>query len=166
MKKTIVSAFRFSSLAAIVLALLVSQAARAAGDEKEAVKAAQAQFYSALNKMFTGDVAPMKKVWAHTKDVTYMGPGGGIQTGWDKVLKEWEKQAAMKLGGTVKPTKASIVIGKDLAVLQNYEVGKNTNAAGKTEKISIRATNVFRNTSGGWKMISHHTDLIPYLEKK
>jgi len=32
-----------------------------------------------------------------------MGPGGGFWIGWDQVLVDWEAQAAMKLGGEVKP---------------------------------------------------------------
>jgi hypothetical protein len=30
--------------------------------------------------------------------------------------------------------------------------------------VSIRATNLFRKESGAWKMIGHHTDLLPFLE--
>jgi len=28
--------------------------------------------------------------------------------------------------------------------------------------VSIRATNVFRKEGGQWKMIGHHTDLLPF----
>jgi ketosteroid isomerase-like protein len=31
------------------------------------------------------------------------------------------------------------------------------------EKVSIRATNIYRKENGQWKMIGHHTDLLPYL---
>jgi ketosteroid isomerase-like protein len=81
------------------------------------------------------------------------------------VLANWEVQAAMKLGGKVEPVDMRITIGKDLAVTQNYEKGENTNADGKTQSVSIRATNLFRKENGKWKMISHHTDLLPYLKK-
>jgi ketosteroid isomerase-like protein len=94
-----------------------------------------------------------------------MSPGGGFQVGWKKVLPVWKKQAAMKLGGSVEPAQIHVVIGKEIAVVQNYENGKNTNAAGKPQKVSIRATNVFRKENGKWKMIAHHTDLLPYLAK-
>jgi ketosteroid isomerase-like protein len=145
-------------------AAVVTVAATArAGDEK-GVGEANAQFYAALNAMFTGDVAPMKAVWSHREDVTYMGPGGGLEVGWAPVLALWEKQAAMKLGGSVKPTQTHITVGSDLAVVSTVEQGENTNADGKTEKVSIRATNSFRKENGSWKMIGHHTDLLPYLE--
>ena len=78
-----------------------------------------------------------------------------------------ENQAAKKFGGSVMPKNMHIVAGKNLAVVQNYEEGRNLHAiAGKPAKVFIRATNVFRKEAGKWKMIGHHTDLISYLEKK
>jgi len=53
-------------------------------DEKE-VKEAVSQFYVALNKMFKGNIDPMKEVWSHADDVTYMGPTGGMKVGWELV---------------------------------------------------------------------------------
>lgn len=142
-----------------------AMARRASADDEKAVMNAAAQFYTALNLMFTGDLSQMKEVWSHADDVTYMGPGGGFQVGWDHVLKIWEEQAAMKLGGKVEPAEMRIAVGQDIAVTQNYEKGENTNAKGETQKVSIRATNVFRKENGKWRMISHHTDLLPFLEK-
>ncbi|MBI1882836.1 MAG: nuclear transport factor 2 family protein [Chlamydiae bacterium] len=134
-------------------------------DKKTAVLKAAEQFYVALNALFTGEVAPMKEVWSHAEDVTYMGPGGGFQIGWTQVLASWEEQAAMKLGGKVTPDRMQITIGKDIALTHNYEIGENVDKDGNTKKVSIRATNVFRKEGGLWKMIGHHTDLLPYLEK-
>jgi ketosteroid isomerase-like protein len=142
-----------------------AKSARAAEGDKQAVVAAAAQFYAALNQMFTGDLRQMKEVWSHADDVTYMGPGGGFQVGWGQVLKNWEAQAALKLGGKVEAADMRIVVGRDIAVVHDYEKGENTNLKGGVEKVSIRATNVFRKEGGKWKMIGHHTDLLPYLKK-
>jgi ketosteroid isomerase-like protein len=57
------------------------------------------------------------------------------------------------------------MVGPEVAVVQNYEKGENTNADGKPQVVSIRATSVFRKEGGQWKMIGHHTDPLPYLEK-
>lgn len=132
--------------------------------EKE-VLAANDQFYAALNTLFTGELAPMNAIWSHANDVTYMGPVGGFQVGWDAVRKDWEAQAAMKLGGKLEATEMRVTAGKDLAVVSNYEKGENTNAKGEVQKVSIRATNVFRKEGGKWKMIGHHTDLLPQMAK-
>ena len=156
----------FVSVCVVAVSLCVAvKRSDASTEDVQAVRQAVAQFYAALNTMFTGELGPMKEVWSHANDVTYMGPGGGFQVGWDQVLANWEAQAAMKLGGKVEPMDMRITVGQDLAVTQNYEKGENTNADGKTQTVSIRATNLFRKENGKWKMIGHHTDLLPYLKK-
>jgi PAS domain S-box-containing protein len=131
----------------------------AAGD----VLAANDRFYVALNTMFTGQLAPMIASWSHGDDVTYMGPAGGFQVGWEAVRQEWEAQAAMKLGGKVVHSETQVTAGNTLAVVSNYEKGENTNAKGEIQKVSIRATNIFRKEGGLWKMIGHHVDLLPQM---
>ena len=148
-----------------VAGIVAPAVARASAADEKAVVEAVGQFYVALNALFTGDVKPMTEVWSHAEDVTYMGPGGGLQVGWDRVLADWEAQAAKKLGGEVRPGQMQITVGQEIALTANYETGENTNAEGKPQKVSIRATNIFRKEDGKWKMIGHHTDLLPYLEK-
>jgi ketosteroid isomerase-like protein len=133
--------------------------------DTEAVRTATEEFYSALNAMFTGELGSMKKVWSHKDDVTYMGAGGGIRLGWEQVLADWDTQASLKLGGKVGPEEMQITVGRDLAIVSNYEIGQNVAADGKLQKVKIRATNLFRNESGKWKMIGHHTDILPFLLK-
>jgi PAS domain S-box-containing protein len=130
--------------------------------EKE-VLAVNDQFYAALNTLFTGELAPMSEVWSHAADVTYMGPVGGFQVGWEAVQKDWEAQAAMKLGGSVEAVDVYVTAGKELAMVSNYEKGENTNANGEIQKVSIRATNLYRKEDGQWKMIGHHVDLLPQM---
>ena len=132
--------------------------------EKE-VLAVNAQFYAALNALFSGELAPMTAVWSHAKDVTYMGPVGGFQVGWEAVHKDWEAQAAMKLGGKVIASGMQVTAGKDLAIVSDIETGKNTNVKGEPQKVAIRATNLFRKEDGQWKMIGHHVDLLPRMAK-
>lgn len=133
--------------------------------DERPVQTAVTQFYTALNAMFNGDLAPMDAIWSHADDVTYMGPIGGYRVGWEQVRADWQEQAAQKLGGMVKPEAVRITMGEELAVVHNYEKGENSNAEGNPAKVSIRATNVFRKEGGKWKMIGHHTDLLPFLVK-
>ena len=69
----------------------------------------------------------------------------------------------MKLGGRVTASGIRITAGRELAVVANYEKGENTNARGAVQKVSIRATNLFRKEDGKWKMIGHHVDLLPKM---
>jgi ketosteroid isomerase-like protein len=163
MRRTLTARWSIGVLAVAMLTLARTTHASAA-DEK-AVGEATARFYSALNTMFTGDVGPMKEVWSHAADVTYMGPGGGFQVGWSQVQATWEEQAARKLGGAIKPEGMQTTVGRDVAIVNTYEQGENTNADGQPAKVSIRATNLFRKEGGKWRMIGHHTDLLPFLQK-
>lgn len=149
---------------AVAMLMVARTTSYASERQEKAVEEAVTGFYAALNDVFKGDVGPMKKVWSHANDVTYMGPTGGFEVGWNQVLADWEKQANMKLGGKVEPEDMRITIGQDIAVTNNYEKGENTNVEGQSGKVSIRATNVFRKEHGKWKMIGHHTDLLPFLK--
>jgi ketosteroid isomerase-like protein len=159
-------------LVSLTAMLLASAACFAASptssltDDTKAVEQATAQFYTSLNAMFTGDAGPMQEIWSHADDVTYMSPAGGFQVGWDAVRDKWEEQAALKLGGKVEPSELRTTVGNDLAFTQCYERGENLDSQGRTMQVSIRATNLFRKENGQWKMIGHHTDLLPFLEKE
>jgi len=158
------SALALATFMLAVAGLVPLSAARAAQPEEQAVRQATDEFYAALNAMFEGNVEPMKSVWSHADDVTYMGPDGKFTIGWDQVLADWQRQAAMKLGGTIRPEGIHVTVGQDLATVECYEVGENI-IAGKPQAVSLRATDVFRNENGQWKMIGHHTDTLPFLEQ-
>jgi ketosteroid isomerase-like protein len=150
-----------AALGGMILAACGRDCAKPA--DKSEILAANDAFYAALNALFTGDAAPIKDVWSHSDDITYMGPQGGLDTGWQAIGKMWDDVAAARLGGKVAPVDVHVNAGWKLAVVVNVEVGENTNANGKTAQVSIRATNVYRKEGGAWKMIGHHTDLLPYM---
>ena len=164
--KEMIMCHRFLSglLVVTAMALMTARAAQAADDDMQAVKAANVTFHDALNTLFTGDAAPMKAIWSHADDVTYMGPVGGMQVGWTQVESYWDKQAAKKLGGKVDPVDVHITASPTLAVVHYYEKGENV-IAGKRQPVNIRATTTFRKEGGQWKVIGHHTDTLAYLQK-
>ncbi|MGA0839033.1 MAG: YybH family protein [Pseudomonadales bacterium] len=127
------------------------------------VEEATANFYQALNVMFTGDGGPMKEAWSHADDITYMGPGGNYLVGWRDIEKEWDAQTARKLGGRVTPTDLHTTESGDLAVINCIESGENA-VGGKSEVVKIRSSTVFRREAGIWKVIGHQTDKLGFLE--
>ena len=151
-------------LAMLAMALMSAGPAQAADDDTQAVRAAVATFHDALNTLFTGDAAPMKAIWSHADDVTYMGPVCGMQVGWTQVEPYWDKQAAKKLGGKVDPVDVHITASPTLAVVHYYEKGENV-IDGKPQPVNIRATTTFCNEGGKWKVIGHHTYMLSFLQK-
>jgi ketosteroid isomerase-like protein len=153
--------------AALALVFAATVSARDAGVDQaneSTVQEATAGFYTALNAMFAGDGEPMKEVWSHAEDVTFMGPDGSVNVGWNEVLANWEVQTKLKLGGEIRCELIMATVGEDLAVVQCREVGENV-IDGKPIAVSLRATNVFRKENGAWKMIGHQTDKLPFLQK-
>jgi len=156
--------FAFALAAVLVIAPLA--AAEDYNEDTRAVEHASYEFYASLNKLFEGDVAPMINIWSHADDVSYMGPAGGFQVGWERVRAQWEEQAALKLGGKIEPDNTRITVGDDIAFVQAYEQGDNVDPQGKLVQVSIRATTIFRKEAGQWRVIAHQTDLIPQLEQE
>ncbi len=109
----------------------------------------------------------MEALWSQADDVTYMGPDGGYLEGWPQVFKNWQEQAALKMGdkgGSVTPEKIRITVGDSIAVVHNLEIGR-ANVRGRMATVSLRATNLYRKENGAWKQIGHHADLLPPLVK-
>ena len=122
------------------------------------------QFYSAHNDIFEGNLAPMEEIWSHSEDVTYMSPIGGILVGYEAAIDSWRKQAGLNLRGHVEPYEMHVVEGVDIGICYNYIRGTNYEVDGKEVHPNIRATTVYRKENGEWKVISHHTDLMDWLE--
>ncbi|MBA2435634.1 MAG: nuclear transport factor 2 family protein [Chthoniobacterales bacterium] len=151
------------TILSLLLVLSIAGTVARADNDLAEVKAANDSFYSALNAVFTGDPAPMLEAWSHKDDVLYTGPMGGYQVGWKAISAVWTEQAALKIGGKVSPENVHIILGDDIAVACNYEVGSNLAPDGKRVDVNIRATNIYREEGGQWKMIHHHTDILPFL---
>lgn len=105
----------------------------------------------------------MEQVWSHADDVTYLGPQGGLLVGWNKILEAWKEQARLRLKGKIDLQEVHIIREGNIGIMQCYEIGSN-NFKGKNESVKIRALNIFRKENGTWKMISHQTDLLSFLQ--
>jgi ketosteroid isomerase-like protein len=128
------------------------------------VREAYARFGVALHAIFEGDAAPMEGLWSHADDVTFMGPQGGVLTGWPAIRDLWRQQASLKLNGHVDFSNLHVHAGPTLAVAGGEIIGELM-VDGKPQPVSIRATSVFRKERGAWKMIGHHADLLPFLHR-
>ena len=147
-------------LAVLFLVAMAIPNSLAAHDKHKDVTHAVDAFYTALNQLLAGDVSAMKELWSHADDITYLSPAGGIKTGWQTVLADWQAQADLKLNGRVEAKDVHITQNGNLAVVVNYEVGSIKDPDGNMQKIEIRATSTFRKEGGSWKMIGHHADRL------
>lgn len=123
----------------------------------DSIKTASEAFYAALNSVFNKDPNPMRAVWLHSDEVTAMRPNGGREVGWKALWQAWQDVAGIFEGGEVEMTEQFIVQHEDLA----YEIGLEKGIfypGGKRVEVAHRATNIYRRSADGWKIIHHHTD--------
>jgi len=157
------------SLLSVALLLIGAGAAGAVegqeGVAEAEVRQASDRFYAALDSMFTGDMKGMEEIWSHAADVTDMGPFGGREMGWDAVQATFAGEAKRKLGGHVVCKDMLVRASGDFGYTICNEHGQNMTAAGKPVVVEHRATNVFRRESGQWKLVHHHTDINPVLQR-
>jgi ketosteroid isomerase-like protein len=124
---------------------------------EDEVRAASEKFYSALNRMLSGDAGPLGDIWSHSATVTTMHPIGGREVGWDQVGRSWEQLAKLATQGQVRLSDQFIQVAGDMA----YELGvehPQLTLGGQPVTGDIRVTNIYRRESGAWKIVHHHTD--------
>ncbi len=131
--------------------------------DQDEVKAADERFFAALNAMFAGSIAEMEAVWSKADDVVYMGPQPELfHVGWKVTDQDWVKQAATKMGGTIEVERRHMTAGETLAVVHHVAKTTNRDPDGNQVAFTMRGTNVFRREDGGWKLIAHHSDPLPF----
>ena len=88
----------------------------AATSDAAAIETAVVEFHDALNVLFKGDAGPMKTLWSHANDTTYMGPMGDFDLGWSAISSLLDEQAKLQLGGKVVAENIHVAASPSLAV--------------------------------------------------
>jgi ketosteroid isomerase-like protein len=109
-------------------------------------------------RISNGDAGLLGDIGSHSPNVTTMHPIGGLEIGWDKVRKTWKRVAKLTKAGKVRLSNQFIQVAGDVAYELGVERGQFT-LAGKKVKIADRVTNIYRQETGAWKIVHHHTDI-------
>ncbi len=123
------------------------------------------QFYAAYNQVANGDPEPMLALWSHAPYVSAMHTLGDSELGWEKVEAEWRRVSGTMTRGEIAFEQFQEHGSGDVA----YVVGIETGAIEVNEQVvefRIRVTNIFELQDGTWKVIHHHGDAIPAMEKQ
>lgn len=150
------------ALAATALGLSAfAGAARAqSASDIEAVKAANAAFYTALSAR---DVKKMEAVWSRKPYVVNMGPR--IRTfavGYEDAVAKWWPAAFehfLELNVTMT-TVAQVQTDGKVAWVHGNESATGATKAGPV-KFQTFVTNIFEKEGDRWLMVSHHAQPIP-----
>ncbi len=115
---------------------------------------AEAVFYQALER---ADLPAMLSVWAEDDTVACVHPLGSRLQGREAVRESWRRILSNGSRMRFRITDATYSQGPDIAV---HVVHENiTLGDGRTSLVI--ATNVFKRTGDGWRMILHHASPAP-----
>ena len=122
----------------------------------ESPEAAEAAFYDAFERR---DIDAMTNVWDHDAEVSCVHPGGPRLDDIDVILDSW--RAIFEGGQRLRFERVGVALtaGADVAVCCLYEVirfGERFEHQG-----TVVATNVYRRTERGWRMVVHHASSDP-----
>lgn len=111
---------------------------------------AETAFYSAFQQR---DVQAMMAVWADERDIVCVHPGGPTLMGQNAVRASWEHifQQAPEMRFLVEERRRTE--GAELAL---HVVEEHIRVGAETAPAPVVATNAYRRTDHGWRMILHH----------
>lgn len=131
-----------------------------AGNESETPAQAEAVFYAAFEN---GDRDAMAGIWSRSEDVVCVHPHGPQLVGYEQVVKSW----ADILGNT-----AGFRIAVQL--VNHYDDGETSirfvtetliNENSEAAPVTVLATNAYRRTEAGWRIVLHHASPAPRPEE-
>ncbi|MGM0554575.1 MAG: YybH family protein [Pseudomonadota bacterium] len=115
---------------------------------------AEAAFYSAFEN---GDIDAMREAWADSAECVCIHPGGERLQGTDVIMESWEDILPNMRGVVVHRTAVTAIRGGDLVV---HVLHENLYVNGERRGVML-ATNAYRQTGDGWRMVLHHTSPDP-----
>ena len=129
----------------------------APAENRDALLAANAAFYRALEGF---DLDAMERLWLHDGWVRCIHPGRDAIVGWPAVRASFEKIFAVEGWVRVTPTAIDVMVVGEIGVVACVE-NLTAKSDGDVGVQAAQATNIFRNTGNGWRMMHHHASPAP-----
>ena len=126
------------------------------GADYQSPDAAEDAFYDAFERR---DFDTMANVWDHEADVSCIHPGGPRLDDIDTILESWRAIFGGSQRLRFERVGVARTAGTEVAVHCLYEVirfGRRFEHHG-----TVIATNVYRRTQHGWRMVLHHASPGP-----
>ena len=126
-------------------------------ETRDSLLAANATFYRALENF---DIEAMDRLWVHDGWVRCVHPGWDALVGWPAVRASFEESFATTRWIRVTPTSIDVMVFGEIGVIACVEniTAKDEDEVGVS---AAQATNIFRLTDFGWRMMHHHASPAP-----
>jgi ketosteroid isomerase-like protein len=106
-------------------------------------------FYQAFQN---GNIKLMRDVWDKTDEVVCIHPAAQRIYSYELIIASWEQIFTAQEGVSILVNEPVYKLKQDTAI--HYV--KEELYVGESSVASILATNIYQQTSEGWKMIAHH----------
>lgn len=106
-------------------------------------------FYEAFRKR---DLELMEVVWDTSDDVMCIHPGSQRIYSFDLIIASWQQIFSALQATNIEITEPVYKLAETVAI---HYVKENLSIGNKTIGL-VYATNIYRQTANGWKMIAHH----------
>jgi ketosteroid isomerase-like protein len=128
--------------------------------EIPALQVANETFYKALEEL---DLGAMERLWLHEGWVRCIHPGWDALVGWESVRQSWQQIFANTRWIRVTPTAIEAAAFGSMGVVACSEniTATNPSSEGEVGMAVAQATNLYRLTPDGWRMIHHHASPAP-----
>jgi ketosteroid isomerase-like protein len=114
-------------------------------------------FYEALENRL---IDIMDGLWLHEGWVRCVHPGRDALMGWPAVRRSFEAIFSETSWLHVTPTSVDVLVFGEIGVIacvENITSGQDDQMG----MMAAQATNIFRLTDGGWRMMHHHASTAP-----
>jgi ketosteroid isomerase-like protein len=126
-------------------------------DDARDLREANERFYRALEGL---DLQAMDAVWLHDHAARCIHPGWDALVGWHSIRDSWELIFRSTRWMRVTPTDVRVQLIGDVGIVACAE--NITSARDNDVGVAVaQATNLFRRTPEGWRMIVHHASPAP-----
>ena len=122
-------------------------------DSNQTADEAELAYYKAFRTL---DTEAMRQVWLDSNEVYCIHPAGDVQSGFQRVIASWalifDRADAPEV--TIRVLQRTENEGVAIHLVEE-QIGQGESSA------IVLATNVYRKTTHGWRMLSHHGGLAP-----
>jgi ketosteroid isomerase-like protein len=120
------------------------------------------RYVRAVDAMHNGDPALFVEVWSRRDPVTLLGAAASAPAGWESVIEAQRSVASLFSNG--RPLDFELIaadVNGDLAYTVGYERCSVSVHGGPARPAFLRATQIYRQENGDWKLVHRHADPAP-----
>ncbi|HTU37121.1 MAG TPA: nuclear transport factor 2 family protein [Acidimicrobiales bacterium] len=121
--------------------------------------------HAAITQQSQGHPEPFLELWSHADDVTIMAAIGGYQVGFEAVCDLLTAASKTQQFDGWRAENLATVLDDGLAFTVELEYYSHT-VDGEDKGMTLRATQIYRQEDGDWRVIHRHGDVLTPIEAR